>query len=150
MYTILNITLTQNRMMYFYSKGYFLPWHPFQELLSFISMIEEDLYLDTSIVLWTPHVFILFYIQYQTKTTGGAWKVDKSKIDNWELCKNGHFYMLQIMQNTWFCDAQDWRFPIKCVTYSKISDGCVKVLTDVARFTVPGAPIIHKIRFDKF
>ena len=56
----------------------------------------------------------------------------------------------QIMQNTWFCDAQDWRFPIKCVTYSKISDGCVKVLTDVARFTVPGAPIIHKISFDKF
>ena len=59
-------------------------------------------------------------------------------------------HILQIMQNTWFCDAQDCRFPIKCVTYSKISDGCVKVPTDVARFTVPGAPIIHKIRFDKF
>ena len=58
--------------------------------------------------------------------------------------------LLQMMHSTWFCDAQDWRFPIKCVTYSQISDGCVKVMTDVARFTVPGAPIIHKIRVDEF
>ena len=31
---------------------------------------EDVIYLDPSIILWTSHVFILLYIQKQTKSTG--------------------------------------------------------------------------------